>query len=166
MAAVSWSALHNDVIPLGGATGFSAGYAPVDSRSLVTESKGTSAVIDKNAYDFYAMSKQLRGSRRNAKIRAFLQAAIASGGSINAGSAVTFTNVDHVDTPTSVGALGGQRVIATNTLVAASQTVSSTDATNLQAAFAKTFAYTPSAMPSDASGNGGGGRLTASYRPG
>lgn len=166
MAVVSWSALHNDLVPVGGATGFSAGYAPVDSRSLVTESKGTSAVIDKNAYDFYAMSKQLRGSRRNAKLRAFISAAIASGGSINSGSAVTFTNVDHVDTPTSVGALGGQRTIATNTLVAASTTVSSTDATNLQAAFTKTFALAPASMPVDLSGNGGGGRLTAAYRNG
>lgn len=154
----SWSGLFDNIVP----SGATAGYVPVHSQSLKVS--GTSAVIDKNVAGMRAISRVLRGKALK-EFKYYLQASIGdAAGSVNGGVAVTEARVGHPTTPVAVGDFGGARTIDSFTVVAGSTTVSNTDETNLKAAINKSFAIAPGSMPSDASGNGGGGRLTATYR--
>jgi len=83
---------------------------------------------------------------------------IVAGSSINGAAAVTYKQVAGTVDPGNAAAGGGAVTIETVTKIAAAQTTSASDATTADKMSA--FSNRPSTYPTDASGNGGGGKLS------
>ncbi len=81
---------------------------------------------------------------------------VAASSSINGAAAVNIFQIDSTATPGSAVVNGGVRTVNTVARIAASQSTTSADAANVDEVVA--FENQPQTYPTDASGNGGGGR--------
>lgn len=116
---------------------------------------------------FRRISQALR--RRSLTVLREVIDTVANGSSINGASAVTYKQIAGDPLPGNSVSGGGRRTIETVTKVNASTTVGvpTTAIPNVSAAQIDglvDFKSAPSTYPTDASGNGGGEKLTAQYR--
>lgn len=86
---------------------------------------------------------------------------VAAAASINGAAAVTYKQIAGDPLPGNSVSGGGRRTIETVTKVAASSTTTAAQVTQVDGLV--DFKSAPATYPTDASGNGGGERLTAKY---